>query len=86
MAGKSGFGAKTKAKIAAGAAIPAAAIPAAVKRRRFLVTSQIMTRWSIARMTVIRLIEEGALTGVKIRRQYRVDVASVEAYENANRF
>lgn len=80
-----GLKAKTKAKIAAPVAA-AAAIPGAGPRRRFLVTSQLCNRWSISQMTVVRLIEEGSLTGIRIRGQYRVDVASIEKYELVNRF
>lgn len=51
------------------------------KKRRFYTTSQLMSRWGVSAPTVIRLIEEGSLTGLKIRGVYRVDRASVEAYE-----
>ncbi len=50
-------------------------------KRRFYTTSQLMSRWGVSAPTVIRLIEEGSLTGLKIRGVYRVDRASVEAYE-----
>jgi excisionase family DNA binding protein len=40
-----------------------------------------MTRWGISAPTVIRLIEEGSLSGLKIRGVYRVNRDSVEAYE-----
>lgn len=49
--------------------------------RRYYTTSQLMSRWGVSAPTVIRLIEEGSLTGLKIRGVYRVDRASVAEYE-----
>ncbi len=40
-----------------------------------------MSRWGVSAPTVIRLIEEGQLQGLKIRGVYRVSWESVESYE-----
>ncbi len=50
-------------------------------RKRFFTTSQLSFRWGVSAPTMIRLIEEGELTGLKIRGVYRVDKKSVESYE-----
>lgn len=54
-------------------------LPAA--RLKFLTISQITARWGVSAPTVLRLIEEGQLTGLKIRGIYRVTRESVESYE-----
>lgn len=51
-------------------------------RRKYYTTSQLMTRWGVSAPTVIRLIEEGSLRGLKIRGAYRVESASVIGYED----
>jgi excisionase family DNA binding protein len=50
-------------------------------RKRYFTTSQLMSRWGVSAPTVIRLIEEGELRGLKIRGAYRVDKESIESYE-----
>ncbi|MGK7346277.1 MAG: helix-turn-helix domain-containing protein [Candidatus Nitrospinota bacterium M3_3B_026] len=50
-------------------------------RKKYLTTSQLMSRWGVSAPTVIRLIEEGQLRGLKIRGVYRVALDSVESYE-----
>lgn len=50
-------------------------------RKRYFTTSQLMARWGVSAPTVIRLIEEGQLRGLKIRGAYRVDKESIESYE-----
>jgi excisionase family DNA binding protein len=40
-----------------------------------------MSRWDVSAPTVIRLIEEGQLKGLKIRGAYRVDRDSIDMYE-----
>ncbi len=52
-----------------------------VNRRKYYTTSQLMSRWGVSAPTVIRLIEEGQLQGLKIRGVYRVSWESVESYE-----
>ncbi|MBI4666195.1 MAG: helix-turn-helix domain-containing protein [Nitrospinae bacterium] len=61
--------------------IPAPGNPPASGRRRFYTTSQLMARWGVSVATIIRLIDEGQLRGLKIRGVYRVDSDSVERYE-----
>jgi len=50
-------------------------------RRKYFTISQIASRWGVSAPTVIRLIDEGQLTGLKIRGVYRVTRESIEAYE-----
>lgn len=50
-------------------------------RKRYFTTSQLVARWGVSPHTVLRLIEEGALKGLKIRGVYRVDRVSIEVYE-----
>lgn len=50
-------------------------------RKRYYTISQIAGRWGVSAPTVIRLIEEGQLTGLKIRGVYRISRDSVESYE-----
>lgn len=50
-------------------------------RRKYFTTSQLMARWGVSASTIIRLIEEGQLRGLKIRGVYRVATESVESYE-----
>lgn len=49
--------------------------------RKYYTTSQLMSRWGVSAPTVIRLIEEGSLWGLKIRGVYRVAKDAVESYE-----
>ena len=50
-------------------------------RRKYFTISQIAGRWGVSAPTVIRLIDEGQLTGLKIRGVYRVCRNSIESYE-----
>ncbi len=50
-------------------------------KRKYLTISQIAGRWGVSAPTVIRLIDEGQLTGLKIRGVYRVSRDSIESYE-----
>ncbi len=50
-------------------------------KRRYYTISQIANRWGVSAPTVIRLIDEGQLTGLKIRGVYRVTRESIESYE-----
>ena len=52
-----------------------------LRKRKYFTTSQLMVRWGVSAPTVIRLIEEGQLRGLKIRGVYRVALESVESYE-----
>ena len=55
--------------------------PPPLGARRYYTTSQLMRRWGVSAPTIIRLIEEGQLQGLKIRGVYRVAKDSVESYE-----
>ncbi|VAX15085.1 hypothetical protein MNBD_NITROSPINAE01-1466 [hydrothermal vent metagenome] len=50
--------------------------------KKYFTTSQLTTRWGVSAATIIRLIEEGQLRGLKIRGVYRVERQSVKSYEN----
>ena len=45
-------------------------------------TSQVARRWSVSPLTVIRLIEQGDLNGLKIRGTYRISHGSIARYES----
>ena len=57
---------------------PEALAPA---RRKYFTISLIASRWGVSAPTVIRLIDEGQLTGLKIRGVDRVSRGSIEFYE-----
>ncbi|VAX20164.1 hypothetical protein MNBD_NITROSPINAE02-1228 [hydrothermal vent metagenome] len=48
---------------------------------RFLTTSHLARRWGVSSLTIIRLIEQRELGGLKIRGNYRISVKSVLDYE-----
>ncbi len=49
--------------------------------KNYYTISALVKRWGVSASTIIRLIEEGELRGLKIRGVYRVDLASVVIYE-----
>ncbi|VAX21711.1 hypothetical protein MNBD_NITROSPINAE02-803 [hydrothermal vent metagenome] len=49
--------------------------------KNYYTISALVKRWGVSASTIIRLIEEGELRGLKIRGVYRVDLASVVNYE-----
>jgi len=49
---------------------------------KYLTTSQVAKRWGVSAVTVIRLIEQGDLKGLKIRSSYRISHGSVREYES----
>ncbi len=49
---------------------------------RYLSTSQVARRWSVSSITVHRLIERGALSGLRIGHGYRISKVSIEEYES----
>jgi len=59
------------------------------KRRdtwRFITIQALAIRWGVSDSTVKRLIDEGKLTGIKIRRTYKIKKESVDEYEKENSF
>ena len=57
------------------------AIIMAEKKVRYYTTSQLALRWGVSAVTVIRLIEQGDLNGLKIRGSYRICKSSIKNYE-----
>ncbi len=55
--------------------------PLGPSRKKYFGVSQLSVRWGVSAPTVVRLIEEGQLTGLKIRGVYRVSRDSIESYE-----
>lgn len=55
--------------------------PLGGNREKFYTTSQLAKRWGVSSMTVMRLIEQGDLNGLKIRGSYRIRLTSVKEYE-----
>ncbi len=49
---------------------------------KYLTTSQVAKRWGVSAVTVIRLIEQGDLNGLKIRGSYRISRGSIREYES----
>lgn len=50
--------------------------------QQYYTTSQLARRWSVSPVTVIRLIEQGDLNGLKIRGCYRICRGSIMDYES----
>ncbi|MGK7344265.1 MAG: helix-turn-helix domain-containing protein [Candidatus Nitrospinota bacterium M3_3B_026] len=48
----------------------------------YFTTSQLARRWGVSAVTIIRLIEQGELSGLKIRGCYRISRRSIEKYES----
>jgi len=49
--------------------------------RTFTSVQVIAKRWNVSENTVRRLIDERKLTGIKVRRSYKIRYASVLKYE-----
>jgi excisionase family DNA binding protein len=58
------------------------AIVRAERKVRYYTTSQLAIRWGVSAVTVIRLIEQGDLSGLKIRGSYRISKRSIKTYES----
>ena len=56
------------------------------KPRKFITIQTLAARWHVSASTVKRLIDEGKLTGIKIRRTYKIDITSADTYEKENKF
>lgn len=50
--------------------------------QQYYTTSQLARRWCVSPVTVIRLIEQGDLNGLKIRGCYRICRGSIMDYES----
>jgi len=59
---------------------------ALVPAKKLVPISVLARRWSVSDTTIKRLIEEGELKGIRIRRAYRVFMESVVEYEARSRF
>lgn len=57
------------------------AIIRAENKVKYYTTSQLALRWGVSAVTVIRLIEQGDLNGLKIRGSYRISKCSINNYE-----
>jgi len=60
---------------------PNRAMAGAENNGKYYTTSQLALRWGVSAVTVIRLIEQGDLSGLKIRGSYRISKCSIKNYE-----
>lgn len=54
--------------------------------RRYISVQNLARRWNVSDSTVRRLIEEGELQGIKIRRTFKILLDSVSEYESRSSF
>lgn len=54
--------------------------------RKFVSIQALARRWNVSDSTVKRLIDEGELTGIKVRRAYKIRLDSVLDYESRSSF
>ncbi|GMT42195.1 MAG: hypothetical protein IEMM0002_0606 [bacterium] len=54
--------------------------------RKFLSIQVLARRWNVSDSTVRRLIDEGQLKGIKIRRTYKILMDSVADFESRSQF
>jgi len=54
--------------------------------RKFVSIQTLARRWNVSDSTVKRLIDEGELTGIKVRRSYKIRMDSVLEYESRSSF
>jgi len=52
-----------------------------IGNRKFTSVQVVAKRWNVSENTVRRLIDEGKLTGIKVRRSYKIKYDSVLEYE-----
>ena len=61
-------------------------IETATHGRKFISIQLLARRWNVSDSTVKRLIDEGELTGIKVRRAYKIRLDSVLDYETRSSF
>ena len=54
--------------------------------RKFVSIQTLARRWNVSDSTVKRLIDEGELTGIKVRRSHKIRLDSVLEYESRSSF
>ena len=54
--------------------------------RRYISVQNLARRWNVSDSTVRRLIEEGELKGIKIRRTFKILLDSITEYESRSSF
>jgi len=54
--------------------------------RKFTSVQAVARRWNVSESTVRRLIDEGELSGVRIRKSYKIKLDSVLDYESRSTF
>lgn len=58
----------------------------AIGKRKYLSIQTLARRWNVSDSTVRRLIEEGELKGIKIRRTCKILTDSVQEFESRSSF
>lgn len=58
----------------------------AVGKRKYLSIQTLAMRWNVSDSTIRRLIEEGELKGIKIRRTCKIFADSVQEFESRSSF
>ncbi len=54
--------------------------------RMFMSVQAVAKRWNVSEATVRRLIDEGELSGIKVRKSYKIKLESVNDYESRSSF
>jgi len=54
--------------------------------RKFLSVQSVASRWNVSDSTVRRLIDEGELKGIKVRRTFKILMESISDYESRSSF
>lgn len=63
-----------------------ATAPVDIAAQKFLSVGKVARRWGVSGNTIRRLIEEGELKGMRVRRTSMLSLVSVEAYERRAEF
>ncbi|MEE8483240.1 MAG: excisionase family DNA-binding protein [Nitrospinota bacterium] len=54
--------------------------------KKFLSIQALAKRWNVSASTVRRIIDEGRLKGIRVRKSFKIDLDSVLDYESTSSF
>lgn len=57
-----------------------------VAAKKYLTIQSLAKRWGVSESTVKRMIDEGQLKGLRIRKSYKITLDSVLEYESRSAF